>query len=236
MLTERTIGGLHDFLTRFLPPLAADARILDVGCGTGAWLERLRALGFSRLEGLDADAGGFNAQGALFHQHDLDREADDLSPLGAFDLISAIEVVEHLENPGNFLLLAERHLGPGGTILMTTPNVHSLSCRLRWLLTGSLASFDPKGDVGHLTPVFLHGFQRMLDRHRFHIQKVWTYPSDGTLIFRKPLWWSARLLRVIARDPLPGDTLCLLIRRKDERASARDRTAGRVVPNRTGAE
>lgn len=71
MLTERTIGGLHDFLARFPPPLAPDARILDIGGGTGAWLERFRALGFSRLEGVDASADGFNAQGALFHQHDL---------------------------------------------------------------------------------------------------------------------------------------------------------------------
>jgi ubiquinone/menaquinone biosynthesis C-methylase UbiE len=45
-LSERTISGLHKNLSQSLPQITYDTAVLDIGCGTGAWLERLSKLGF----------------------------------------------------------------------------------------------------------------------------------------------------------------------------------------------
>ena len=53
-LGERANSGLHESLLGRLPgALKKDDPILDVGCGTGAWLARLHAEGFTDLTGID---------------------------------------------------------------------------------------------------------------------------------------------------------------------------------------
>jgi len=52
-LSERTISGLHEALIQVLPNIDCDTQILDIGCGTGAWLERLSNQGFKELYGID---------------------------------------------------------------------------------------------------------------------------------------------------------------------------------------
>jgi ubiquinone/menaquinone biosynthesis C-methylase UbiE len=55
-LKERTVAGLHESLVRRLPAsLPRDAMVLDIGCGTGASISRLRAHGFTQLHGIDRD-------------------------------------------------------------------------------------------------------------------------------------------------------------------------------------
>lgn len=126
--SEWTMPGLHANLTQNLPHMSLDSSILDVGCGTGAWLENLSNLGFTALQGIDLDADKFQSTKAVFHQANLDH--DDLN-LGnsTFDLISSIissiKVVEHLENPARLFFHAQKYLSPTGYFLMTTPNIHS---------------------------------------------------------------------------------------------------------------
>src|SRR5262245_25149889 len=86
-LTERAVPGLHESLLARLPPgLSRDARILDVGCGTGAWLARLRSRGFSNLYGIDADIGQVACAGATIARADLNHP-DQWPVAGRFDLI-----------------------------------------------------------------------------------------------------------------------------------------------------
>lgn len=211
-LTERTIAGLHESLVRALPPLDRQTPILDIGCGTGAWLERLAGQGFSNLHGTDLDVAQFQTQKATCSAANLDR--DDLG-LGdrRFGLISAIEVIEHLENPGRLFFHVSQSLTPDGWFLLTTPNIHSVNCRLRFLLTGNLKSFDAKGDPTHIYPVLLTALNRILPRYSLQIVQRWGYPERGSLISR----WSTRLaslvLEQVLPEDVPGDTLCLLIRR-----------------------
>lgn len=209
-LVERTVGGLHRSLEGRIPSLSLDASICDLGCGSGAWLDRLHRLGFNNLHGMDESPDDFLFQHAAFIEADLNKP---IQWAPTFDLISAIEVIEHLENPGNLLEFVAGHLSTDGWFLLTTPNVHSLTCRLRLLITGELASFDRKGDRGHVYPVFLSAFEKILVRHGLRIVTRWTYPADGSLIYRRSLWFATRLLKVALPESLPGDTLCLLLRR-----------------------
>jgi 2-polyprenyl-3-methyl-5-hydroxy-6-metoxy-1,4-benzoquinol methylase len=211
VLVECTIGGQHQALLPHLRDLPRDAPVLDLGCGTGAWVERLAEAGFTDLTGVDANGARFGARRARLVVTDLNCNELDL-PRAHYALITAIEVLEHLENPGHFFSLIKRHLAPGGICLITTPNVHNLSCRLRYFLTGRLPAFDQKGEPTHINAVVLTCLERMLAARGLEIRARWTYPERRTQTFGLPVRLASAALRLVLGDPLPGDTLCLQIR------------------------
>jgi len=212
-LVERTISGLHNNLLESLPQLNSDTPVLDIGCGTGAWLERLSCVGFKHLHGIDLDVQQFGAEGASCSQANLDYDNLGFGDR-KFGLITAIEVIEHLENPGRILYHVATHLDNNGYFLLTTPNIHSVSCRLKFLITGKLASFDEKGDHTHIYPVLLSCLNRVLPRYSLKIVKQWGYPATGSLIFRRHTRIISRILELfISSNGLNGDTLCMLIQK-----------------------
>jgi SAM-dependent methyltransferase len=95
-------------------------RILDVGCGTGANLELLA--GFGEAEGVDVsvDALSFcRARGLL----NVRQGAAEKLPYedGSFDLVTALDVVEHLDDDTAGLKEMRRVLRPGGRALLFVP-------------------------------------------------------------------------------------------------------------------
>lgn len=212
-LAERTISGLHDNLVRALPRLSCDTPVLDIGCGTGAWLERLASLGFSQLYGIDRDIKQFGTKKATCSQADID--FDDLGLQSRkFGLITSIEVIEHLENPGRLFYHVDKHLDNNGYFLLTTPNIHSVSCRLKFLATGKLASFDEKGDPTHIYPVLLNCLYRILPRYSLKVLKQWGYPAKGSLISRPSTKLLSTFFELFLTTAVSGDTLCLLLQKK----------------------
>jgi len=210
-LEERTVAGLHDFLEREIIDLPRSTAILDLGCGSGAWLARLRSRGYEDLWGIDAGAQP-QVKGLSFIQANLDYDRPRIEK--RFGLITLIEVIEHLENPGAALRLISEHLSNDGVALITSPNIHSLRSRLKFMLTGQLASFDEKGDPTHITPVLLSGICKVAAHFGLTIERCWTYPLRKSLIFGAPIRSAAAMLRLVAPDPLPGDTLCLRLNRR----------------------
>jgi 2-polyprenyl-3-methyl-5-hydroxy-6-metoxy-1,4-benzoquinol methylase len=225
---ELTLPGLHQFLAeeipRRIPDLAIGTAILDLGCGSGAWLSRLGRLGFSDLTGVDN--GSFVTlppSGPIaYWSANLDRTSELNLGQRRFGLITAIEVFEHLENPGHFLEHASRHLADEGWLLLTTPNVQSLRARVRYAVTGKLAQFDPTGveaEPTHIYPVFLTCLERLLSRHGLEIAQRWTYPLRAGLGTRLRTRMFVQACAVLFPDPYAGDTLCVLIKRAHHRQS-----------------
>ena len=217
-LTERTLQGLHGHLISRLPAISSDAPVLDVGCGTGAWLKRLSVAGFTNLWGIDRNLSALGFTGAKTEVTDLD--ADVLPFSGQrFELITAIEVVEHLENPGRLYRLFSALLSDTGIALVTTPNIHSLVSRLRHLVKGKLGQFDEKGDPTHVAPLLLDGVARILTRYELAVSARWGYPEKGSVIHRRPFLLAAQILATVLPDTVPGDTLCMVIRRTAPRST-----------------
>jgi len=192
-----------------------DIRILDLGCGSGAFLLRLKDLGFTQLWGVDIEPPKIGLTGISLSSIDIDTgripHAD-----AAFDLIFAIEVIEHVENLGLVLRELNRLLAKGGQVVLTTPNVHSAEAKLRFLLLDRLKQFDEIGDPTHITPIFQYPFEKMLRRHSLTIQRRWGFPLDGSSVTSRPLLRSiAFLTRLLARSATQGDNLFMILERSD---------------------
>lgn len=132
---------------------------LDLGAGTGALAVRLRALGIETTAA-DMDSSGFKAD-LPFVQIDLN-ERDFAAHWGAatFGLVTAVEVLEHMENPISFLRNVARLLRPDGVAIVTTPNVDSVPARVRFFLAGKIRMMDEHSEPTHISPIFWDLFQR----------------------------------------------------------------------------
>src|SRR5690349_15464592 len=97
---------------------------LDVGCGAGLLCEPLARLG-AKVTGIDASPEVI----AVAQKHaaamglEIDYRAGDVQELdGQFDLITSLEVIEHVADPAAFLKALARRLAPGGLMILSTPN------------------------------------------------------------------------------------------------------------------
>ncbi len=123
----------HDevFARDYAPFLPVDrgARVLDAGCGGGAFLSFLRGRGYVNVFGVDRSPGSVRAARAagLTEVTEGDAAAHMTSHPGAFDAVVAVDVLEHLRKDEvlAFLDAAFVALKPGGVFLAQTVNAES---------------------------------------------------------------------------------------------------------------
>jgi 2-polyprenyl-6-hydroxyphenyl methylase/3-demethylubiquinone-9 3-methyltransferase len=142
---------------RTLKPLAGRTA-LDVGCGAGLLSEPLCRLG-AAVTGIDAAPELITAARAhaAAQGMGIDYRAVGVEALdGAFDLVTALEVIEHVADPQAFIDSLVARLAPGGLLILSTPN------RTGWskLLTITLAE-----GLGKI-PRGTHDFDKFIDPDR----------------------------------------------------------------------
>lgn len=205
MFHTTTNSGLHDFvgervLARYARP---GVRAADLGAGPGAMAARLRSLG-CEVVAVDRDSNGFDAE---VPHVSLDFDQPDFASqlgLASFGLVTAIEVIEHVESPIGFLRNVGRLLAPGGVGVLTTPNVDSLPARSKFLLKGKIRTMDEHGEPTHISPVFLDLLQRQfLPRAGLRLREHFVFPPSGYQLTRKPIAWILRLASFV----FPGEAL-----------------------------
>jgi 2-polyprenyl-6-hydroxyphenyl methylase/3-demethylubiquinone-9 3-methyltransferase len=119
---RNAVRDLDSLLRRYVAP---EARILDVGCGTGANLARLRRLGlrFGSYTGVDFSPSMLalarkrfgDPAGVTFRQGD----ATTLEDSGEhYDVIVSTYLLDHLSEPAAFVNGVQRFLAPGGRLLV----------------------------------------------------------------------------------------------------------------------
>lgn len=153
--------GVHEeaerLILRHLDPDVdmASLKVLDVGAGYGAMSQRLLDNGFADVVAWDLDSTQSRLPSLPVTPVDLDTDFGAAFP-SAFDVVVAIEVVEHLENPRHFLRNLAQVLRVGGLALVSSPNVESAASRVAFLGHGGLRWFTrfDRGSYGHITPVF----------------------------------------------------------------------------------
>jgi len=109
---------------RSIKPLAGQCA-LDVGCGAGLLCEPLARMG-AAVTGVDAAPENIAAAATHAGQSGLkiDYRAGELSALklGQFDLVTSMEVIEHVTDPAAFVAELAARLKPDGLMILSTPN------------------------------------------------------------------------------------------------------------------
>jgi len=171
-------------LVRAQVPRGADlSPMLDVGCAGGAFLRRAGGLASHRF-GVDRSTETLRACNGV------GVAGGDAVQLpfaqGVFSLVSAIDVLEHLEDDGQAVDELGRVMRPGGWLLLCVPAFPALSGRHDELF-------------GHLRRYTRGPLCRLVEAAGFSVRKA-TYIEP---LFFLPLWVKRRFLPV--KDPLMGD-------------------------------
>lgn len=147
----RVLGEIGRASVMWLPaPAAGEARMLDVGCGAGLLLARMRSLGWD-VAGVEPDERGAAAVRSRLPGASVYAQIED-APEASFDAVTLSHVVEHLADPEATLSGCLRALKPGGQLVVSTPNSASSACArfgaswLHWDPPRHLQIFD----VGNL--------------------------------------------------------------------------------------
>lgn len=159
---------------------------LEIGTGTGAFLERLGDAGFTQLIGIEPSSAAIAAAPAhrrAWIREGIFEEAD--FPPNSFDLICCFMTLEHVQDPGALVAAAHRLLKPGGVFVGVTHD------RRAWL-NRLLGRRSPIVDIEHMQLFSAESARRLLQHHGYSA-------VDGTS-FRnsyRPSYW----LRLV---PMPG--------------------------------
>jgi methionine biosynthesis protein MetW len=182
-------------ITQMIP---AGARVLDVGCGTGSLTQIVRSVCDAEILGVEPDPSRVEkarSRGVNVREGYLDRQL--IVELGRFDILLFADILEHLPNPQAMLLLARDALKPGGSIIISVPNVAHWSVRAN-LLRGNF-HYEPSGimDATHLRWFTIGTIKSLIISAGF---KVTEYrASAGTTVIdnqmRRPLRWLSPALR-----------------------------------------
>ncbi len=139
-------------VTRTLQSHFQKARVLDLGCGNGAFARNIARLGYD-VVGIDPSKSGIeqaqsSSVACLF---EVGSAYDNLlEKYGEFDCVVSLEVVEHLYSPKEFAKNVFRVLKPGGVGIISTP-YHGYIKNLTLAVTGKLdAHFTALWDHGHI--------------------------------------------------------------------------------------
>jgi SAM-dependent methyltransferase len=138
-----TMPGIHERFHAFFRKYASEfikPKILEIGAGHGAFTERLYR------EGYDISACDLFPE--LFYFKEVEcRKADLTKELpydsGSFDIIVAVEVMEHIHDHEMIFRECSRLLKDNGILLFSTPNILSLKSRIRFLFSGFFYGFKP---------------------------------------------------------------------------------------------
>ncbi len=172
-------------------------RLLDVGCGTGEFLQEMQSAGWD-VRGVERDARAAAHAVEALRLSVVRGGLDALpSPENSFDVITAWHVLEHLYEPHRAIVRMRDLLKKGGLLIIAVPNSASLDARIyrqNWI------AFDTPRHLQHFTPAAL---QTMLKMHGFELRAMRSLHLDA--LFNALM--SARLSAERAHSGLAGKIL-----------------------------
>jgi 2-polyprenyl-3-methyl-5-hydroxy-6-metoxy-1,4-benzoquinol methylase len=170
-IQEMAAHGLHDDVFKLMQPfLSKDLHILDFGCGQGAFSQRLVDAGM-KVDACDIDEGQIRASVQRKIKLDLNRDISS-NFTDKYDILIALEIIEHLENPWKYLRDCISLLKDDGIIVLSTPNISNFTSRLRFLMRGTLIAFE-NADLkhGHITPLSYVQLENMFSQNKLKVVK-----------------------------------------------------------------
>lgn len=134
--------------------------LLDIAAGAGYTSHVLEKMGFD-VTATEINTTQFMAEGVDVKVVDLNQGLPFSD--GQFPNVLALEIIEHLEAPSRFVREVARVLAPGGTAVISTPNITTVGSKLRFMFKNEFNLFynvpkrlkDPLSDraAGHISPM-----------------------------------------------------------------------------------
>lgn len=175
--------------------LPADAQILDVGCGDGLFFPELEA--FGHVRGIEVDTSLLTADNPA-------RARIFTAPLGdpayddwRFDLITALDVIEHIADDNGAVARMIDLLAPGGKLLITVPAFMSL--------------WDRHDELNHHYRRYTAAeLRRLLERHGSVARTRYLFPS--LYVPKRAARWLGRLRgTAVTQDTIPPPAVSRLL-------------------------
>jgi len=129
----------------------ADAKIVDIGCGGGILAEAMAAAN-AMVTGIDMAEGPLAV--ARLHQHESDAQIDyrqataeelAAAEAGKYDVVTCLEMLEHVPDPASIIISASRLLKPDGVLFLSTINRNPKSFALAILGAEYILRMLPRG-------------------------------------------------------------------------------------------
>lgn len=132
---------------------ATQTRVLDLGCGNGSLTHLVAQHGYE-VVGLDSSEQGIAIARESFPECKfIEADIYDLPDAGlvnSFDIVMAVEVIEHLFYPKELVRYAQKCLKPGGSLILSTP-YHGYLKNLLLAASGKMDEhFTVLWDMGHV--------------------------------------------------------------------------------------
>lgn len=125
---SRILGRLLEPKTNVLPPIPP-GRLLEIGCGSGAFLHRMARAGWE-VAGLELSGTAGEEARRLGFPIFIGSLADAPDPVKPFNLIVGWMVLEHLHAPVDMLRKLHRWSSPGGWLALSIPDAGALEFKL----------------------------------------------------------------------------------------------------------
>lgn len=165
---KRTLENKRKLVTQASPdPMG---RLLDIGCGTGEFLENMVAAGWEGV-GLEPDEGArAQAQSKNLKVY----EPEQLFKVGAngYDAVTMWHVLEHVHRLHEYMGAIHRVLRPGGLLLIAVPNYTSKDAQI---YGEAWAAYDVPRHLYHFSPASIGA---LLPQHRFELERMEHMPYD----------------------------------------------------------
>ena len=191
------------YVKESLPLLKERARMLEIGCGNGFFLEKALELGFAEVYGIEPSSQAVAAAAPTLRGH-IKNELFQagLYPPGWFNLICGFQVFDHLTRPNEVLQTCKLLLASGGLVLFIHHDAGAWTNRL-------LGERSPIIDIEHTYLYDKNTVVRIFAKNGFEVLRVFSVRNDYPLAYwckmaPMPAWMKSKLLPAATRSRCGG--------------------------------
>jgi 2-polyprenyl-3-methyl-5-hydroxy-6-metoxy-1,4-benzoquinol methylase len=150
--------------------------LLEVGCGNGAFLARMRSRGW-KVQGVEVDPTAAKIAKETFQLHVCVGTLEEANFASAsFDKVTMNHVIEHVSDPTGLLRGCHRVLKPGGELIVATPNINGIGHRR---FKQNWRDLEPPR---HLHLFSQSSLERIAHQASFRTVRTWTTPANAEVM------------------------------------------------------
>ncbi|KAA9038773.1 class I SAM-dependent methyltransferase [Ginsengibacter hankyongi] len=183
LVRNRTLIQKRNTIKKFTG--TSKGSILDVGCGTGAFLHTMQQAGWE-ITGFEPDETARQKAKELYQLNLESPEKLFSLPAKSFDAITLWHVLEHVHDLHNYIKRLKELLKPGGKLFIAVPNYTSYDAKV---YKQCWAAYDVPRHLYHFSPASMH---KLLSIHEMHMVET------------KPMWFDSFYVSMLSEKYMTG--------------------------------